>query len=263
MITSQTMIQLPVQTSIELVHSKDFSRPFQSRWWQRCRGTPLRLCGRPLRSYSSVCRRFYGLKGRRSNATRRTRGGRAFNVESKEDSGFIQPEWPHVLTVDGVRLHRTKALSTIEEVHSSVGNGSQASLFLLAQAQSVAFRLSPRFLLCTTRIRQSSSATRLGPSPSGSIQSFHSRASLGIPGLSLGLGPSLTRSPAPAAMISTPFFPAQSMPPKSLSAVASSPHFEEPLSISYHSSLSSLLRSRPASPVKSYQSLKGTQIILN
>jgi hypothetical protein len=34
------------------------------------------------------------------------------DMESEEDLGFIRPEWPHVLTVDDVRLCRTKALST-------------------------------------------------------------------------------------------------------------------------------------------------------
>jgi hypothetical protein len=69
------------------------------------------------------------------------------DVESEEDFGFIQPEWPLVLTVDDVRSHQTKALSTIEEVRSSVGSRSQASQSPPAQVQLVAFHLFPRSLL--------------------------------------------------------------------------------------------------------------------
>jgi hypothetical protein len=46
-------------------------------------------------------------------------------LESEEDLGFIQP----VLTVDDVQSRRTKALSTIEEVRSSIGSRFQVSQF--------------------------------------------------------------------------------------------------------------------------------------
>jgi hypothetical protein len=239
---------------------------------------------------------------------------------SEEDFGFIQPEWPHVLTVD-VRSRRKKALSTIEEVRSSVGSRSQASQFSPGAGSVGSIPPVPPIPLMyrqdTEDPRQSSLAMGLGPSPPGSIRSSHSRAgtdpgpqqqprssspiksistsssSLGVReriaffdrgaspapgglglvhgtrsgsptgthGLGLVLGLSLTRSPARASMLSTPFSPAQSMPPMSPSAVSTGARFEEPRSISYHSSLSSLSRSRPASPVKSvksYQSLEGT-----
>jgi hypothetical protein len=84
--------------------------------------------------------------------------------------------------------------------------------------------------------------------------------------LGLGLGLSLTRSPASASMLSIPFSPAQFMLPMSPSADSTGARFEEPRSISHHLSLSSLSRSRPASPVKSvksYQSPEGMQNILN
>ncbi|KIM24289.1 hypothetical protein M408DRAFT_234167 [Serendipita vermifera MAFF 305830] len=63
-----------------------------------------------------------------------------------------------------------------------------------------------------------------------------------------GLGLSLVRSPA--SMLSTPFSPAQSMPP--MSPIA-------PSGISHHSSMSSLSRDRPASPVKSITSYQSSE----
>jgi hypothetical protein len=221
------------------------------------------------------------------------------DIESEEDFGFIQPEWPHVLTVDDVRSRRTKALRTSEEVRSSVGSRSQASQFSPG-AGSVG-SIPPVLLIpsmfrhdTTEDPRQSSVAMSLGPSPPGRIRSSHSRAgtdpgpqqprlaspvkwisassssldvreritvfdrgaspapgALGLVhgarsgsptrthGLGLGLGLSLTRSPAPASMLSTPFSPAQSMPPMSPPAVSTGARFEEPRSISYQSSLSS------------------------
>jgi hypothetical protein len=50
------------------------------------------------------------------------------DMESEEDLGFIQPEWRHVLTVDDLRLRRTRALCTNRRsARSSVGSRSQAS----------------------------------------------------------------------------------------------------------------------------------------
>ena len=56
---------------------------------------------------------------------------------------------------------------------------------------------------------------------------------------------------APASMLLTLSSLAQSMSPMSLSAASTGARFEEPRSISYHSSLGSLSRLRPTSPVKS------------
>jgi len=88
----------------------------------------------------------------------------------------------------------------------------------------------------------------------GSPRGFHA----------LGLGLHLTRSPAPSSMLSTPFSPAQSMPPMSPSV--SGARYDEPRSISYHSSASSTSsRDRPASPVKSvksYQSSEGEHLLV-
>jgi hypothetical protein len=100
------------------------------------------------------------------------------DLESEEDLGFIQPEWPHVLTVDDVRSRRTKALSTIEEVHSSVGSRSQASQFSPGSGSVGSIPPVPP-IPATYRQedpRQSSIAMGLGPSPPGSIRSSHSRA---------------------------------------------------------------------------------------
>jgi hypothetical protein len=104
-----------------------------------------------------------------------------------------------------------------------------------------------------------------GPSPApgalGLVHGARSGSPTGTHGLGLGLALSLTRSPAPANML---FSPAQSMLPMSPSAVSTGARFEEPRSISYQSSLSSLSHSRLASPVKSvksYQSSEGTRII--
>jgi hypothetical protein len=244
------------------------------------------------------------------------------DMGSEEDFGFLQqqpPDWPHVLTVDDVRTRRTKALSTIEEVRSSVGSRSQASQFSPGAGSVGSIPPVPPIPSMYRHHtgedpQRSSLAMGLGVSPPGSIRSSHSRAgtdpgpqqarssspvktsssSLGVReriaffdrgaspapgalglvhgarsgsptgthGVGLGLGLSLTRSPAPASMLSTPFSPAQSMPPMSPSAVSTGARFEEPRSISYHSSLSSISRSRPASPVKSiksYQSSEGAR----
>jgi len=100
------------------------------------------------------------------------------------------------------------------------------------------------------------------PSPASGLGLIHG-ARPGSPGtqVGLGLGLSLTRSPAPGSMLSTPFSPAQSMPPMSPSASSGNgARFDEPRSVSYHSSQSSTSRSRQASPVpsiKSYQSSEG------
>jgi hypothetical protein len=102
-------------------------------------------------------------------------------MESEEDLGFIQPELPHVLTVDDVRSRRTKALSTIEEVRSSVGSRSQASQFspgagLVGSIPPVPLIPSMYHQDTSEDPRQYSVVMGLGPSPPGSIRSFHSRA---------------------------------------------------------------------------------------
>jgi hypothetical protein len=102
-------------------------------------------------------------------------------MESEEDLGFIQPELPHVLTVDDVRSRRTKALSTIEEVRSSIGSHSQASQFSPGAGSVGSIPPVPpipsMYRQDTSEDpRQYSVAMGRGPSPTGSIRSFHSRA---------------------------------------------------------------------------------------
>ncbi len=92
------------------------------------------------------------------------------------------------------------------------------------------------------------------PAP-GLVQGARPGSPSGTYGLGLGLGLSggglgLSLVRSPASMLSTPFSPAQSMPPMSPNPQSG---------LSYQSSMSSLSRSRPASPVKSVKSNQSSE----
>jgi hypothetical protein len=93
---------------------------------------------------------------------------------SEEDFGNLQPEWPHVLSVEEVLGRRTRPLSVIDEVRSSIGSRSQAS----SRSKFSPSESAPPVPAIPSMYRQQ--PTQLedkDPSPQPSVRSFHSRSS--------------------------------------------------------------------------------------
>ncbi|KAG8800732.1 hypothetical protein FRC17_006814, partial [Serendipita sp. 399] len=85
------------------------------------------------------------------------------------------PEWSHVLSVEEVRNRRTKKLSTVAEVRSSIGSQSQLSR---GQMSPGAFPEDiPPVPAIPSMYRHQRAATEDDTSPQHSLRSFHSRNS--------------------------------------------------------------------------------------
>ncbi|PVG03783.1 hypothetical protein CPB86DRAFT_694437 [Serendipita vermifera] len=93
---------------------------------------------------------------------------------SEEDFGNLQPEWAHVLSVEEVLGRRTRPLSVIEEVRSSIGSRSQASSrskFSPSESAPPVPAIPSIYRLQPTQLEDKD------PSPQPSMRSFHSRSS--------------------------------------------------------------------------------------